>query len=238
MTMPKNHVLIVDDEEDICELVAYHLERDGPDTTSVGTGEAAIASAGKKPYSLIILDLMLPGISGLEVARRLKQDPATDAIPIIMLTARSDEKDVICGLEAGADDYVVKPFSPRVLLARVNAVLRSQKKPRQQSDTIRVHDLEIDARKRKVRVDGKPIGLTYTEFQILKLLADRPGWVFDRAGIVDAVRGDAFSGPGRAVDVQIVGLRKKLGARGHYIETVRGVGYRLRETAPDLPTSH
>ena len=145
---------------------------------------------------------------------------------------------MICGLEAGADDYVVKPFSPRVLLARVHAVLRSQKMPRLQTDTIRVHDLEIDTHKRKVHVDGKPIGLTYTEFQILKLLADRPGWVFDRARIVDAVRGNGFSGPGRAVDVQIVGLRKKLGARGRYIETVRGVGYRLRETAPDLQRSH
>jgi two-component system phosphate regulon response regulator PhoB len=231
-TMLKKKVLIVEDEEDIRELVAFHLARDGLYVSGVASGEAALDRVRNAPVDLLILDLMLPGIDGLEVARRMKSSRATRDILILMLTARGAEKDVIEGLNAGADDYVVKPFSPKVLSARVRALLREWSPIPRQTDTIQVHDLVINAGKRKVQAGGRPIKLTYTEFQILKLLAERPGWVFDRAQIVDAVRGDGFQAVGRSVDVQIVGLRKKLGQRGCYIETVRGVGYRLREKEP------
>ena len=214
--------------------MSHHLTREGFVVAGVATGEEALESVRAAPVDLVILDLMLPGMDGLEVARRLKGEAATRHIWLLILSARGEEREVIEGLEAGADDYMVKPFSPRVLVARVRALLREWPRVPKKTGTIQIHDLVINAGKRKVLVAGKSIRLTYTEFQILMLLAERPGWVFDRAQIVDAVRGDGFQVVGRAVDVQIVGLRKKLGSRGGYIETVRGVGYRLRERRPKL----
>ncbi|NCO59199.1 response regulator, partial [bacterium] len=178
----------------------------------------------------VLLDLMLPGMDGLTVARLIKGDQMTRNIPIIMLTARGEEPDIVIGLEIGADDYVTKPFSPRVLLARVKAVLRRRSSEEPETlKPISVHNIVIDPGRHQVTVDDKIMQLTFTEFAILQFLAKRPGWVFTRSQIVDAVKGDDYFVTDRAVDVQIVGLRKKLGEAGSLIETVRGVGYRLRE---------
>ncbi len=178
---------------------------------------------------LIVLDLMLPGIDGLEATRILKSDTGTMNIPIVMLTAKGEEADIVTGLELGADDYITKPFSTRVLIARVKAVLRRKVKEYPEKDAaIRIHDLSIHPGRHEVIVSGKTVQLTFTEFGILHFLAKRPGWVFTRNQIMDAVKGDDYFVTDRSVDVQIVGLRKKLGTAGPYIETVRGVGYRFR----------
>jgi two-component system phosphate regulon response regulator PhoB len=164
------------------------------------------------------------------VAKRLKNSPKTEQVPIVMLSAKGEEADIVTGLELGADDYITKPFSPRIMVARVRTALR-RKTSRTQDEKAAVHifELEIHPGRRSVLAAGKPVDLTFTEFQVLLLLAQRPGWVFTRSMIVDAVRGDDYPVTDRSVDVQIVGLRKKLGACGKYIETVRGVGYRFRE---------
>jgi len=180
---------------------------------------------------LIFLDLMIPHISGLEVCKFLKENPATKDIPIIMITAKGEEEDIIKGLETGADDYMTKPFSPKVLLARVNAIFRRSK--RVGLDVQRVlhtNGVIIDPIRRKVTAQGLELELTFSEFQIFHLLAQKPGWVFTRSQIVDLVRGKNHAITDRSVDVQIVGLRKKLGELGALIETVRGVGYRFHES--------
>lgn len=229
--MADNKILVVDDEEDILELVRYNLAREGYRVVGAATGEQALNKAGSEPFDLIVLDLMLPGIDGLEVAKKLKSKPETRHIPIIMLTAKGEEADIVTGLELGADDYVTKPFSPRILIARVKAVLRRKVHDEvDDSSIIQIYELEIDPGKRKVLAKGLCVELTFTEFQILYLLARRPGWVFTRFKIVDSIRGDDYPVTDRSVDVQIVGLRKKLGPCGKYIETVRGVGYRFKET--------
>jgi two-component system phosphate regulon response regulator PhoB len=228
--MAKESVLVVDDEEDILELVEYNLTREGYKVACVETGEAALREARGKLPSLIILDLMLPGVDGLEVCRILKKDAKTAHIPIIMLTAKGEEADIVTGLELGADDYIPKPFSPRVLLARVRAVFRRQARhPLPESATVKIHDLTIDPGRHEVLLKGKVIELTYTEFRILQFLARRPGWVYTRQQIIDGIRGDDYVVTERAVDVQIAGLRKKLGTGGEYILTVRGVGYKFKE---------
>ena len=229
--MAKETILVVEDEEDILELVQYNLRKEGYQADSVTSGEDALRGVKSAAYDLIILDLMLPGVDGLSVCKALKADRATARIPIIMLTAKSEETDIVVGLELGASDYVTKPFSPRVLLARVKAVLR-QRQPAEAapSDVIAIHDLRIDPTRYEVLFKGESLKLTATEFGILICLARRPGWVFTRYQIVDAVRGEDYIVTDRAVDVQIAGLRKKLGDAGQYIETIRGVGYRLKET--------
>lgn len=228
--MEKETILVVDDEEDILELVRYNLAREGYNIETALTGEETLNRAEAMPIHLIVLDLMLPGIDGLEVTRRLKKNPRTQRIPIVMLTAKGEEADVVTGLELGADDYIVKPFSPRILVARVKAVLRRISQPAlEEGDVIRIHELMIHPGRREVHADGQLIKLTYTEFQVLHYLAKRPGWVATRYQIVDAVRGSDYPVTDRSVDVQVVGLRKKLGPYGKYIETVRGVGYRLKE---------
>lgn len=223
-------ILVVDDEEDILELVRYNLAGDGFEVICADTGERALKIAAEARPDLIVLDLMLPGINGIEVAKILKNDDNTRHIPIIMLTARGEEADVVLGLEVGADDYVTKPFSPRILNARVKAVIRRAiTEPADASSVIRIQALTIDPGRRKTTVQGKEVELSFTEFQILLFLSRRPGWVFTRSQIVDAVRGDNYPVTDRSVDVQIVGLRKKLGICGSYIQTVRGVGYRFKE---------
>ncbi|MFZ0611588.1 MAG: response regulator [Desulfobacterales bacterium] len=230
--MAKEKILVVDDEEDIIELVRFNLHKDGYRIESALTGEEALRMVRSDAFDLIILDLMLPGIDGLEVTRKLRDNAKTRSVPIVMLTAKGEEPDIVAGLELGADDYITKPFSPRILIARVRAVLRRKTAdPIDDKTMIKIHDFEINAGTRGVTVAGRPVELTYTEFQVLFNLARRPGWVFTRSQIVDAVRGDDYPVTDRSVDVQIVGLRKKLGEHGHCIETVRGVGYRFRETA-------
>ncbi len=228
--MANEKILVVDDEEDILELVRYNLAKNGYKTVCVGTGEDALKAAKSESPDLIILDLMLPGVDGLEVCKILKADSRTSAIPIVMLTAKGEEADVVTGLELGADDYITKPFSPRILLARLRAVLRRRsREPADESQVIKIHDLVIHPGRHEVLVRGKPVEMTYTEFRLLHSLARRPGWVFTRSQIVDAVRGSDYPVTDRSVDVQIVGLRKKLGPCSEYIETVRGVGYRFKE---------
>jgi two-component system phosphate regulon response regulator PhoB len=228
--MKKETILVVDDEEDILELVRHHLQREGYAVLCAASGEKAIKMIRQEPPGLVILDLMLPGIGGLDVARHLKGDARCRAIPLIMLSARGEEADVVTGLELGAADYVTKPFSPRILLARIKAVLRRQVDPgMDDGEVVAIHELMIHPGRREVRASDVPVELTFTEFQVLHCLARRPGWVFTRAQIVDAVRGDNYPVTDRSVDVQIVGLRKKLGDAGRHIETVRGVGYRFSE---------
>ncbi len=230
MATHQHTVLIVDDEEDILELLDYNLSKEGFRVLRVGSGEAALETTRKSRPDLVILDLMLPGLSGLEVCKGLKRDSRTADIPIVMLTAKGEEADVVLGLELGADDYVVKPFSPRVLVARAQAVLRrSREVVADANEPLQIREIEIIPGRHEVIVDGKPVALTFTEFRILYVLARRPGWVFTRYQIVEAVRGEEYAVTDRAVDVQIVGLRKKLGRFGNYIETVRGVGYRFKE---------
>jgi two-component system phosphate regulon response regulator PhoB len=229
--MAKGRILVVDDEEDILELVRFNLSREGYQVICSTSGEDALVKARSKTLQLIVLDLMLPGIDGLAVAKALRNDQRTREVPIIMLTAKGEEADVVTGLELGADDYITKPFSPRILLARVRTVIRRQRQAvPEEGLMIRIHDLEIDPGRRLVTVAGQAVELTYTEFQVLYVLARRPGWVYTRSQIVDAVRGENYPVTDRSVDVQIVGLRKKLGSSGAYIETVRGVGYRFKET--------
>ena len=227
--MAKARILIVDDEEDIRELVDLYLAREGFDTLMCETGEEALDLANKQTPDLVVLDLMLPGIDGLEVCRCLKAKRKTEAIPILMLTAKAEDSDVVAGLELGADDYVTKPFSGKVLAARVRRILKRQAQPQEETDVLKLHELTIDLDRREVRVKGQSVQLTYTEFNILHTLAKRPGIVFSRYKIVDAIHGSDYLVTDRAVDVQIVSLRKKLGEYGRYIETVRGVGYRFKD---------
>jgi two-component system alkaline phosphatase synthesis response regulator PhoP len=228
--MAKERILVVDDEEDILELVRFHLTREGYQLTLAATGEEALKKAKHETFDLIVLDLMLPGLDGLEVAKALKADARTKGVPIVMLTAKGEDADVVSGLEIGADDYITKPFSPRVLTARVKAVLRRRSRAAlDDTKVITIHELEIHPGRRTVLAGDKALELTFTEFQLLCVLTRRPGWVFTRSQIVDSVRGSDYPVTDRSVDVQVVGLRKKLGAYGSYIETVRGVGYRFKE---------
>ena len=227
--MAKESILVVDDEEDVLELVLYNLGKNGYKVETATTGEEALAKAGAKLPNLIVLDLMLPGIDGLEVCKKLKSDPKTDSIPIVMLTAKGEEADIVAGLELGADDYVTKPFSPKVLVARIRRILHRAVARHLEKAPVKIHDLSINPARREVLIRNKPVELTFTEFNILYALARRPGFVFTRYQIVDAVHGDDYLVTDRAVDVQMVSLRKKLGSCGSYIETVRGVGYRFKD---------
>jgi two-component system, OmpR family, alkaline phosphatase synthesis response regulator PhoP len=231
--MANARVLVVDDESDILELVEYNLRKEGYRVLTVETGEDALRLVRSQMPDAVILDLMLPGVDGLEVCRLLKSDQSTEHIPIIMLTAKGSEADIVTGLELGAADYVTKPFSPRVLSARIKAVLRRGQGDGDEGGTLAIGDLVIHPERHQVLVKGRPVELTATEFRILVFLARRPGWVFTRQQIVDAAQGDDSFAPGRfvtdrSVDVHIVSLRRKLACCGTYIETVRGVGYRLK----------
>jgi two-component system alkaline phosphatase synthesis response regulator PhoP len=228
--MAKQKILVVDDEEDILELLTFNLTKEGYDVSSASSGEEALSVARTGSPDLILLDLMLPGMDGLEVARRIKGEPSTKHIPIVMLTAKGEESDIVTGLELGADDYITKPFSRKVLVARLRAVLRrKEEQPPDEKSIFKRHDLVIHLGRHEILVSGKQVQLTMTEFGILSFLARRPGWVFTRSQIVDGVKGEDYFVTDRSVDVQIVGLRKKLGSASRWIETVRGVGYRFKE---------
>lgn len=228
--MTKKKILLIEDDEDIQELVTFHLGKEGYTVSVVASGEAAMESARKNVPDLILLDLMLPGIDGLQVCRNLRGEQKTQHVPIVMVTAKGEETDIVTGLEVGADDYLTKPFSPKVLIARIRNIMR--RKARDSADDespITAHDLVIHPGRHEVLIKGKRVELTFTEFRVLQFLARRPGWVYTRQQIVDAVRGEDYAVTDRSVDVQIVGLRRKLGPYGDYIETVRGVGYRFKE---------
>lgn len=229
--MLKETILIVDDEEDIVELIKYNLGNEGYSILTAFTGEKAIKIANQSQPDLIVLDLMLPGIDGLDVTKYLKNNKKTNNIPIIMLTAKGEESDIVIGLEMGANDYISKPFSPKVLIARIRAIFRRRKKDSDLKPE-RINQegsLIIDRAKHLVTIDGTILDLTFSEFELLSFLVDKKGWVFTRKQIVDAIHGEGYSVTERSVDVIIVGLRKKLKNHASEIETVRGVGYRFKE---------
>ncbi len=227
--MDKRTILVVDDEEDILDLIQYKLMREGYEVLCTETGEVGLAMAESKQPDLVILDLMLPGLDGLEVCKCMKGNSQTEHIPIIMLTAKGEESDIVAGLELGADDYITKPFSPKELVARMRAVLRRDEPKDTESKKIVAHNLSIDPDRYEVKAQGKKVELTFTEFGMLYAMAKQPGRVFTRQQLVEATHGDNYVVSDRAVDVQITGLRRKLGHCGKYIETVRRVGYRLKD---------
>lgn len=228
--MTRNRVVVIEDEGDILELILYNLGQAGFSVEGASSGEAGLKILSESRRDLVVLDLMLPGMSGLEVCRRLRSQDATRSIPILVVSAKGEESDIVSGLEAGADDYVTKPFSPKILVARIRAVLRrSGATPPTEDAVVHVHDLVIDPGRFRASLNDSALHLTAGEFRLLHFLARHPGWVFTRYQIVNGVRGDDYMVTDRAVDVQITGLRKKLGRHSEYIETVRGVGYRFKE---------
>ena len=228
--MSKSTIVVVEDEEDIYEVVRYNLEKEGFHVHGAISGEIAQQKIKVHQPDLVLLDLMLPGISGLDLCRKLKQQDDTRQIPIIMVTAKTEDSDIVAGLELGAEDYITKPFSPRVLIARVRSVLRRQKiGVIDESNIINFDGILINPGQHKVSINDTRLDLTPSEFRILHFLARRPGWVYTRDQIIDAVRGEGYAITDRAIDVQVVGLRKKMGEFGAWIETVRGIGYRFRE---------
>jgi two-component system phosphate regulon response regulator PhoB len=231
--MAKPSVLIVEDEPDIADLIRFHCEREGMDARTVGTGKVAIELVKREVPDLMILDLMLPDVGGIEVCRRVKQWPESREMPVVMVTAKGEETDIVAGLEIGADDYVVKPFSPRVLMARVRAVLRRRAELQETTLDNRLERLEgklvIDPDRHVVAANGSPVDLTVTEFGILNHLAQRPGFVRTRDQIIAAVHGRNVVLSSRTIDVHVTALRKKLENLAWCVETVRGVGYRFAE---------
>jgi two-component system alkaline phosphatase synthesis response regulator PhoP len=227
--MSKANILIVDDEEDILEMIEYNLAKEGYTVSRALSGEKAISKIREQSPDLVILDLMLPGMDGLDVCRQIKNSPQTAHLPVIMLTAKGTEADVVTGLEIGADDYVIKPFSMRVLLARIRAGLRRKKVSSDESSPMDFGDLVIYPARHAVFVGVNEVQLTAREFRILMMLARRPGWVFSREQIMEATQDSNVDYSSRAVDVHVMSLRRKLGPQGSHIETLRGVGYRFSD---------
>lgn len=227
--MKKVKILVVDDEKDIIELVRYNLEKEGFVVISATDGEKALELVSIEEPEMIILDLILPGIDGLDVCRELKINDQTSSIPIIMLTAKGEESDIVVGLELGADDYITKPFSPRVLVARIKAVLRRIKARKEEVKIIEINQLKIDLIRHQVTFKGKPLALTSTEFNLLTYLAQNRGRVFTRDQLLDRAWKEESFVVDRTVDVHIRRLRQKLGQGSQFIETIRGVGYRFKD---------
>jgi two-component system phosphate regulon response regulator PhoB len=231
----KKTILIVEDDEDIQQLVGYNLIKAGFLVEYGDSGEQALEKIKHQAPDLILLDLMLPGMDGRELCRVIRSDSKINQIPIIMLTAKEEESDIISGLDLGADDYITKPFSPKILISRIKAVLRRKAKnsapqTTDSSDVIKLDNLVIDPGRYEVKIHGEAVNLTPTEFGILQLLTKKAGWVFSRQQIIDAVRGYDYLVTPRTIDVQMFSLRKKLGETGKKIETVRGIGYRFNDS--------
>ncbi|MDZ4662210.1 MAG: response regulator transcription factor [Pseudomonadota bacterium] len=223
-------IFVVEDDEDIASLISFHLINQGYQVETFGSGDLALQAIHSRNPTLVLLDLMLPKIEGLKVCEILKGNSNTKAISIVMVTAKGEEADIVRGLELGAEDYITKPFSPQVLVARVKNVLRrSQIAIPNQEKTLSLQNIVINPARREVSVGGEKVELTNSEFQLLYFLAQKPGWVFTRGQIVDAIRGTNYAVTERSIDVVIVGLRKKLGESGNLVDTVRGVGYRIKE---------
>ena len=227
----KSKILVVEDEQDIRDLLVFNLQKNGFNVRAVDNGEKALSLIRTDNFDLILLDLMIPGISGFDLARILKNDDETSEVPIIMLTAKGEESDIVKGLEIGAQDYITKPFSPKVVIARINKVIQNKNKSLKRKGIIEFSDLSINIKSREVIVEGKSINLTFTEFEILRLLTSHSNWVHTRLEIINKIRGDNYIVTDRTIDFQIVGLRKKLGSYGKCIKTVRGVGYRFIYTS-------
>ena len=229
--MTQRHILVIDDEKDIVKLLQYNLEKEGYLVSTALTGELGLQTAKTKKPDLVVLDLMLPGIDGLEVCRLLKTDRSTRHVPVLMLTAKGSEIDQIVGLEIGASDYISKPFSVKVLLARVKTIFRGQAEKSEDAAPMRGAGIVLDREKHRVTAAGKPVELTNLEFKILALLMENPGKVFSRDRILDGVwRGEAFV-VDRSVDAHVKSIRQKLGKCRDAVETVRGSGYRFLEEA-------
>ena len=222
-------ILVIDDEKDLIEMVRYNLDKEGFDVIAASDGKTGLEIAKKHKPSLVILDLMMPGMDGLQVCREMRADDRSRRVPVIMLTAKAAESDRIVGLEMGADDYVTKPFSPRELVARVKAVLRRTAEQDEPAEMLRHGDLAIDAKRHEVLYDKQPILLTATEFRILHYLANRPGRVVSREDIIDGALGRDTAIFDRTIDVHVTAIRRKLGVGGVKIETVRGFGYKFKD---------
>ncbi|MGE4169772.1 MAG: response regulator transcription factor [Candidatus Margulisiibacteriota bacterium] len=223
-------ILVVEDEADVLELIRYHLAKEGYEVLTAGSGEKGLETALSAAPDLVVLDVMLPVTNGLDICRQIKANPKTAHMPIIMLTAKSEEVDVVLGLELGADDYLAKPFSFKVLIARIRAIFRRSETGQPMPQSLRrFGSLCIDPGRVSVTVDNQRIELTASEFKVLQFLSEKPGWVFSRYQIVEAVRGEDHVVTDRTVDVLMVKLRKKLGSAADWIETIRGVGYRFKE---------
>jgi two-component system phosphate regulon response regulator PhoB len=224
-----NRILIIEDEKDIVDLLIYHFEQAGFSASIALDGPIGLEKAKKERPDLVILDLMLPGMDGKDVCRALKSDPLTRSIPILMLTAKSEEMDRVIGFELGAEDYVTKPFSPRELILRVKAILRRRETPSPEEKVIQIEDLLIDMDRHQVFLKNRPLYLTSTEFKLLVELVSNRGRVQTRQRLLDKIWGYTYEGYARTVDTHIRRLREKLGEKGDWIETLRGVGYRFRE---------
>ncbi len=231
MAMKKEFIVVVEDEADIRDILVYNLEREGYRVASARDGKQGLAMIQEKVPDLVLLDLMLPGIDGLEICKRLKNDDQTSSIPIVMVSARGEESDIVIGLELGAEDYIAKPFGMRELTARVNAVFRRREphSERQVNQRIECDGVTIDVGRHQVNVDGTPVSLTATEFKLLHFLAHHPGWVFTRDHLLSRIMGDDNFVVDRNIDVHIQAVRKKLGPHRNLIETIRGIGYRFKE---------
>ena len=225
--MARKRIVLVEDERDMADLVAMRLKREGFEVTIAGDGIEGLEVLRSSPPDLAILDVMLPGIAGTEIAARLRDDPRTSAIPILMLTARSEESDIVVGLKFGADDYVTKPFSMSVLLARIDALLRRATASSDGKSMLQIGPLAIDLQQHRVEVDGKALTLTHTEFRLLTALAAAKGRVLNRNQLMDQAIGLDAIVTDLTIDVHITTLRRKLGTARDYIQTVRGVGYRF-----------
>ncbi len=226
-TMHKEKIWVVEDEEDILALIYYNFIKEGYNVRGFTSGEEMFPALAQEQPNLILLDIMLPGIDGLKICKRLKSEVKTSLIPVIMLTAKGEEGDIVTGLNLGADDYIPKPFSPKVLMARVRSALRRRGNTFGVQEVVRHGDLVIDPVRHEVRLAGHPLPLTATEFKILDFMARKPGRVFSRDQIISAIHDGDIAVTDRTVDVQIVALRKKLGTRQHCIQTVRGIGYKF-----------
>ena len=229
--MKKGTILVIDDEKDLIELVRYNLEKEGFDVIAATDGQSGLDVVRKHRPDLVVLDLMMPGLDGIQVCQQLRADPRAGRIPVIMLTAKATEADRIVGLELGADDYITKPFSPREVVARIKAVLRRTTTQASPAQLIRSGDLVMDLSGHDVTFRGQHISLTATEFRILEFLASRPGRVFSRDEIIDAALPNEQAVFDRTVDVHITAIRRKLGTGGDQIETVRGFGYKFRHAS-------
>ncbi|MCB2184292.1 MAG: response regulator transcription factor [Desulfobulbaceae bacterium] len=232
--MSKHNILIVEDDEDIQQLVSFNLIKAGFHVSCASNGEDGLGLLKTEKIDCVLLDIMLPGQNGMEICRQIRTIDEFSSLPIIMITAKREEAEIIAGLDRGADDYITKPFSPKVLIARVKAAIRRRNMEpataaEDSEETIAIKDLKILPGRHEVFVSDKKIKLTNTEFSILTMLAKRPGWAFSRQQIIDNVRGHDYMVTPRMIDVQVFSLRKKLGEAGKNIETVRGIGYRLKD---------
>ena len=227
---PRVKIVMIEDEQDIIELVSYTLTKEGFDVEGLSSTDHVVDQLIEKKPDVLILDLMLPGQNGYDICKQLKQNPLTTHIPILILSAKSEESDIVVGLELGADDFMTKPFSPKVLTARVRSILRRKTEPLEtlSLEILKKEGMIIDPKAHSVTLDGKAVNLTTSEFKTVYFLMQKQGWVFSRYQIVEAIRGEHYVVTDRAIDVLIVGLRKKLGQYGYCIETVRGVGYRFK----------